>query len=177
MPWKIIAVIYLLETMQVMIFGKNDLFEFGAYKNRRKIMAAIKEKDRLTLLRCIPILVFSILLLTMVMVAVKDGIIAVVSPYAYMSVFKALIVLGIIFESVYLYWGTKNGFTIGNTRFYIIFSKIFIFVIITIVGMYVDKGALEVLKQSYKLVDTSLNMTKFDDATKIAADIFNKDAL
>lgn len=49
--------------------------------------------------------------------------------------------------------------------------------IITIVGMYVDKGALEVLKQSYKLVDTSLNMTKFDDATKIAADIFNKDAL
>lgn len=111
------------------------------------------------------------------MVAVKDSIIAVVSPYTYMNVFKVLIVLGIIFESVYLYWGTKNGFTIGNTRFYIIFSKIFIFVIITIVGMYVDKGALEVLKQSYKLVDTSLNMTKFDDATKIAADIFNKDAL
>lgn len=171
--WPIIASVYLVQRIPASIFGIRDLFEHGSLKNCKKLLEAIKTRDRIALLRCIPIISFTILILTMTMVILKTGILFGVSHDTYMIIFKSLILLGILFDSIYLYFGTKYGLTIGNTKFYIIFSKVFIFTMTLVLGEYLDSGVLEILKQSYKIVDDTLNLTALDDSPKTVVELFN----
>lgn len=171
--WPFIVGVYLVGRMLVSIFGKHDLFEDGSLKNFKKLLEAIKTRDRIALLRCIPIISFTIFLLTMTMLILRTNILLGVSHDIYMIIFKSLILLGILLDSIYLYFGTKCGLTIGNTKFYIIFSKVFIFTMLLVLGEYLDSSVLEILKQSYKIIDDTLNLTALDDSTKAVVGLFN----
>lgn len=171
--WPAIASAYLAEMMLVSIFGKNDLFEYGSLKNCKKLLEAIKTRDRMALLRCIPIVSFIIFMLTMTMLILRTNILLGLSYDIYMIIFKSLILLGILLDSIYLYFGTKYGLTIGNTKFYIIFSKVFIFTMLLVLGEYLDSGVLEILKQSYEIIDDTLNLTALDDSIKAVVELFN----